>query len=120
MSDYVNVYDSQPNRPGRPNETSWLDELLAANHIPYRTEQEAAWTGWSKAPDYNERTKYYVPDNYARHAKELIQEYLEEAAVCWDEAELFPEGIENQLPMLTCPRCGKEFEMDYPSCPFCR
>lgn len=119
MADYVKVYESQPERPTCPAEAGWLDELLNANHIPFRTSQTPAWTGWSKAPEYKERTEYYVPDTCAYLARELIEQDSNEDAVLWDEGELFPEGAENQLPQVTCPRCGKAYDMDYPTCPFC-
>ena len=119
MSDYVKVYETPPDNPCSLSESHWLEELLNTNSIPFRTEQASAWTGWSKAPDYKERREYYVPDTCACYAKTLIREYTEGETIRWDEGEFFPEGVENQLPKVTCPHCGKEYDMDYPKCPFC-
>ena len=30
------------------------------------------------------------------------------------------EKEQDMLPQITCPKCGKQYDMDYPKCPFCK
>lgn len=34
--------------------------------------------------------------------------------------ERMPESEEFKIQQITCPMCGKEYDMDYPKCPYCK
>lgn len=37
-----------------------------------------------------------------------------------DEETDDDDGTEDRIAQTTCPFCGKQFDMDYPRCPFCK
>lgn len=56
-------------------EKIWLNDVLDDNNIPYKSEVKPTWEGWIKAPNYQEITYIFVPEEYKKQVEKFIEEY---------------------------------------------
>lgn len=100
-------------------ERSWFQDLLEDQGIPFRVEHEIVWGGSHRQPKCVEKLCFYVNCAYQAALQEQIDEYnnldnLTQAAQ--EEMESQP----GEMPQVTCPNCGKNYDLDYPKCPYCK
>ncbi len=110
---YVKVYDFPI-----LDDRSWLETLLDDHNIPYETEIGSHWAGSIQHPKFIQHRDICVPESCRSLAEALIAQY-DTGPFIWDDDAMFPGHMEGILPTVRCPSCGREYEIDYPKCPFC-
>ena len=97
----------------------WLHDILDDNKIPYKIEIVGAWAGRRK---FGEKQIIYVEEKNRKKSRRLIKAYNNAANFIPEDKgeENMSDDIENNLPQVKCPACGKEFDFDYVKCPFCK
>lgn len=113
MNNFVKVFEASV------SEKSWFEEILDDNNIPYTSEIISYWEGPIKYKKYCERKDIYVAKIFERQVLEYINEYNNPNNFVHESSETF-ENYEDCLPKIKCSSCGKEFDIDYPKCPFCK
>jgi len=112
-------------KPGKlmPPETTmhrmWLHDILDDNDIPYLVEAMGVFVSRRK---FGQMQGIYVLDSDYDKAIALKKKF--EKAACeipeeLEEAEFIDDG-DNSLLQSKCRTCGKEFDFDYPKCPYCK
>lgn len=98
---------------------TWFHELLEDYEIPFRVELESYVEQTRSGPQRKEKQCFYVPAAFEEVLKDMIDQYYRPDSIAWETNgfELEDEGV---IAQITCPVCGKEYDFDYPRCPYCR
>jgi len=99
------------------NEIWEMHKALDEKNIPYLVEILPYWGGGGAfgRSRYYEAQRTYVEK---KHEAEVLAFFEEEENAEVVIIEDFPDGY--TLAQIACPTCVREFDMDYPKCPFCK
>lgn len=100
-------------------ERSWFQDLLEDRGIPFYIEQEILWSGSYRTPRCEEVQCFYVNCAYQASLQEDIDAYNNLDNLT-QEAQAEMDSQPDEMPQVTCPNCGKSYDLDYPKCPYCK
>ena len=122
--DYENLVEVykiiQGNLQGRDEvrQRLWIHDIFDDENIPYQVVIKGYWITRKK---YGEDQLIYVEEKNSKKARKLIKEFENSDDVFLEtpEDDESEENYVNGVLQIKCQSCGKEFDFDYPKCPFC-
>lgn len=116
IKDLVKIYEvANKDIRERVRERMWLHDVLDDNNIQYRIEIVGYWS----KRKYYEKQQIFVKKEHETAVRRYIAEYNKNIVEEIDE-ENMADDIEDGLPQIKCPSCGREIDFDHIKCPFCK
>ena len=116
----VKVYElSDAKIKGQNRRRTWLHDVLDDRGILYKIEVVGYWATRRR---FAEKQLISVEEKYKKKVQRLIKEFNDAEDIMQEETdeENMLDNIDDGLPQVKCPSCGKEIDFDYVKCPFCK
>jgi len=97
----------------------WLHDILDDEGILYRVEIAGYYVTRKR---FVEIQRIYVENKNQKKVRRLISEFNNKNNIVQEDIDegSMCDNIEDGLPQIKCPSCGKEIDFDYTRCPYCK